>query len=347
VSASVAYFSYAPPVITGFSPAVIALGGLTSTIVVFGDNFGTDDGVNSEFWSAADRRVNGSLTTPLGVPLPGGAFVPPDTSPEACARSRLRDAGRGNMLRTVITCGVNTAAAAAGFGHVALTVAGQTAATAGSALAAPPGDYACDARSAPPALPLVFVCAQGYFAAVGERCMACPAYDESPALVGAECATPPEGRPPRSPDPYNFLWPCWLQPALGRARNVTVAEFPASFLYPRALRGWFDLADRMIPASRVFTERGGEPVRSPAAALAAGLSMRAACPQPKPYGSVYSPEEAADFAARDVCIVPCSPAAACLGANKCAVGYISTPPSYRVRAGRASVSEVVRGAVFL
>ena len=317
-------FSYAPPVITGFAPSVIALGGLLpATIVIYGDNFGTDDGIASAFWTASQRVVNGSLVSPTGALLAGGAFVATASSDAPCVRTRQRDVARGNVLRTVIMCGVDTNAASAGFGNIALTVAGQMATTANVSTLMPPSGYVCDPRNPPAAQPLVFVCSQGFFAHEGETCLACPTYDANPSLVGADCATPAIGTPPVSPDPYNFLWPCWLQPVSGQSRNISVDDFATSFLYPRPRAGWFDLSQAAVSRSVVMSERGG--VRL----TADRVNMAAACPQPKPYGSYYDGIDAVDYQARDVCIVPCMPASACVGDNACALGYISTPPSFR------------------
>ena len=317
-------FSYAPPVITGFAPSVIALNGLLpATIVIYGNNFGTDDGIASAFWTYNQRVINGSLVSPTGSLLDGGAFVATASSDESCVRTRQRDVSRGNVLRTVIMCGVNINAARAGFGNIALTVAGQRTTTVNVSTLNPPSGYVCDPRNPPSSQPLVFVCSQGYFAHSGETCLSCPTYDENPSLIGADCETPAVGTPPVSPDPYNFLWPCWLQPVSGQSKNISVDNFASSFLYPRPRAGWFDLSQAAVSWSIVMSERGGERL------TADRVNMAAACPQPKPYGSYYDSTEFADYQSRDVCIVPCLPASACLGENKCALGYISTPPSFR------------------
>ncbi len=77
--------------------------------------------------------------------------------------------------------------------------------------------------------------------------------------------------------------------------------FASRLTYPRPLRGWYNLN-----SSDAYTVAAGD----------VG-GMLSACPEGFQDGG------------RDVCIVPCDPADACLGDNQCAFGYTSKAPMYR------------------
>jgi hypothetical protein len=129
--------------------------------------------------------------------------------------------------------------------------------------------------------PLLLKCAPGYFAHWNETCQECPAqYPETPQYTGAQC------------DGF----------------NDKEKEFADKFVYPRPLKGWYNLN-----SSDRNTIKWGNP----------GDSQFSACPE------LDTPIMTGRATGRDVCIVPCDPPESCIGNNFCAVGYASKPPLWK------------------
>ena len=146
---------------------------------------------------------------------------------------------------------------------------------------------------------VLVACAYGYFARLGEACVPCPA-------LGAVCS----------------------------GYNEDLDDFAARFTYPNATAGWYNLNGSYNALTGVGTpcpdtqlrgccpsvyQNASDPLRDYCA-----TNQMAACPAAFQYTNPLTGAED-----RDVCIVPCSPASACLGDNHCAEGYMSKAPMYR------------------
>ena len=195
------------------------------------------------------------------------------------------------VTETELTCFVQAPLETTGYANVTILVAGPAGSQGPRATVLPTGVVS----------PLLFTCDVGYYGHVGETCLPCPSQNANPALVGATCA---------GYTPYPGL------------------SFEQAFTYPRPNPGFFNLnsSDCYTRAASLGVDAAAflpacvSGAQSTALAAVGGVdrnSMLPACPAGQQSDG------------RDVCIVACAPAAACLGGNLCATGYTSKAPMWR------------------
>ena len=342
---------YLPPQIDQFSPQIVYLpitspndrAIVTSSVQLIGSNFGRASAAAQQEWTSDDTFVAVWLE---GVP---------------CLDVSRRDASSGSSL----DCTLDASQMHVGFPTARLTVAGQTSSKVPSRISSAlvfvcdEGSYGQLAAAGGPE-----TCIECPFCLPGRTpCASCPGFVPTPYnltwltwdTAAETCNLIPIAvcqpnaqfcnvTTVRSPDTgaclfggpdmcvsdcllfdkspgksdktgqCNYLLPCPLSPATSCTVNVAQQRsnewylspcFSRFFHNPESLPGFFNLDGAMYDTCEPAVKLR---------AVANFVNATSGLPQSQ---------------MRKVCIVPCDPSFACLGANQCAVGYVSKLPMYR------------------
>jgi hypothetical protein len=171
INSNYTVFNYRAPVISSFSPNIVYLtpepssivgaGGWTTTdFDILGSQFGNEELADAQGWTVDERVVSG---------IAGGV-------------SCLNMVRRRQQGATVVNCELPQGTARAGYQNFSIGIAGQV----GYGAEHPTTTVNFDGTTAQ-YVPVLFVCANGYYGRVNETCRPCPAQSPNPVFTGATC----------------------------------------------------------------------------------------------------------------------------------------------------------------